>query len=145
MGFGLRPPRAGLRRTLPGALAAVRSVSPVSSVVPKDDSTRFRRAVAIDESLVKIGERNAYFWLARDIDSGEIVSFRCSFTASPEDSADFCLSILRRCQERPAVRLGKGANYPKGLKNPDLQFEVETPPSPGITQMLRRFFLSGRI
>jgi hypothetical protein len=109
-----------------------------------DETPKPRRAVAIDESRAVIGIRDAYFWLARDIDSGEVISFRCSFTGSPEDSAEFCLSILHRCTTRPIVRLGKGDNYPKGLKNLDLQFEVEAQPAGGITQLFKRLFFSGR-
>jgi len=109
-----------------------------------DGTPEPRRAVAIDESRMTIGESDAYLWLARDIDSGEVISFRCSFTGSPEDSADFCMSILRRCTNRPTLRLGRGDNYPRGLKNLDLHFELETPPASSLADILRRLFLPGR-
>jgi hypothetical protein len=97
-----------------------------------------RRSVAVDESVARIGGGPAYLWLARDIDSGRTLAFRCSFTGSPEDSAAFANLVLDTCVNRPAVRLGKGPNKPRALKNLDLYFQMEG--GSGVVQIIQKIF-----
>ncbi|MDV3277492.1 MAG: hypothetical protein LYZ69_03375 [Nitrososphaerales archaeon] len=109
----------------------------IASLLPKGER-KHRRFVAIDESVIRIGGGPSYLWLARDVDSGETISFRCSFSGSPEDSAAFAGSVLENCSNRPAARLGRGANRPKALKNLDFYFQTEGPS--GVVQMIQRIF-----
>ncbi len=112
------------------------------SVLPSPGK-KYRRCVAIDESRERFNGRNAFFWLARDVDSGELLTFRCSLTGAPEDGAKFVGSVLQFCSSRPLVRVGRGPNYPRGLKNLDLQFQIDTTPSgpSTIRQKIGKWFL----
>ena len=104
---------------------------------------KHRRCIAIDETEARFSGRVGFFWLARDADTGELMTFRCSLSGSPEDGAKFIDSVLRFCTNRPLVRVGRGANYPRALKNLDLQFQIDTTainPS-GIREKIGRWFL----
>jgi putative transposase len=89
--------------------------------LPKDEK-RSRKTVAIDGSDVNIGGKAYHLWLARDVDSGEIMTFQASPDASVEDGARFLAMVAAQCTNTPYVRLGTGPNAPRGLANLDLYF-----------------------
>src|SRR5437867_13438314 len=92
---------------------------------------KHRRCIAIDETEARFSGRVGFFWLARDADTGELMTFRCSLSGSPEDGAKFIDSVVRFCTNRPLVGVGRGASYPRALKNLDVQFHTDaTPVSP---------------
>jgi len=93
--------------------------------LPKEQR-RYRRAVAIDGSDVSIEGSHYHVWLARDVETGEIMSFQASPGASAEDGAKFLASVASQCVNRPLLRLGTGGNHPRGLLNLDLYFESES-------------------
>ncbi|HYC11860.1 MAG TPA: hypothetical protein VEC02_04280, partial [Nitrososphaerales archaeon] len=70
------------------------------------EAKKFRREVAIDGSDVSIEGRRYYLWLARDVDSGEILVFHGSPTGSAEDGARFLAAVGSLCSNRPVARLG---------------------------------------
>ncbi len=90
---------------------------------------RFRREVAIEGAGVGINGRRFYVWLARDVETGEIMAFHASPNTSAEDGARFLSSVGAQCANRPLVRLGVGAYYPRGLVNLDLYFQTSQSPS----------------
>jgi hypothetical protein len=99
----------------------------------------FRRCVAIDGSDVPMNERLYHVWLARDVDSGEIMSFQASPDASVDDGAKFLAGVAAQCENRPLLRLGTGPNHPKGLMNLDLYFQ--TAPAQSFITRLGRLIL----
>ena len=96
----------------------------------------FRRCVAIDGADAAMNGRLYHVWLARDVDSGEIMSFQASPDASAEDGAKFLASVAAQCENRPFLRLGAGSNHPRGLVNLDLYFQT-APPQSFITRIGR--------
>ena len=94
-----------------------------------EESRRFRRVVAIDGAEVNLEGRGFYLWLARDVDSGEIMAFHASPGPSVEDGAKFLAAVAAQCNNRPLLRPGAGPNYPRGLINLDLYFQPTSPPS----------------
>jgi transposase-like protein len=101
-----------------------------------------RRTVSIDENVVYLNASlQAVVWLARDVDSGEILSFRCSVNRSPEDGKKFIDSVLAACTGRPLLRVGRGPAFPHTLKSLDLYFQIDT--SGTIRQRISNFFLGG--
>ena len=105
--------------------------------LPKEEKKN-RRSVAIDGSDVRIGGRAFHVWLARDVDSGEIMTFQASPDASAEDGVRFLSSVGSQCSNRPLLRLGTGPNSPRGLTNLDLYFQ--NPGSQSIIERLGRLF-----
>jgi hypothetical protein len=84
-----------------------------------------RRAIAIDGADVALGEKQFHLWLARDVDSGGILTFQASPGASVEDGARFLSVVASQCENKPLLKLGHGVNEPKGLVNLDLYFTTE--------------------
>jgi putative transposase len=99
---------------------------------------RHRRIVAIDGSDISFGGKEYHVWLARDVDSGDIMAFQASPDASALDGTKFLSAVAAQCDNRPTVRLGYGQNRPRGLVNLDLYFEGLNPES--IMERLGRFF-----
>ena len=104
--------------------------------MPREKKT-FRRLVAIDGTDVELDRSTYHLWLARDVDSGEIMSFQASPGASAEDGARFLADIAAQCENAPLLRLGDGTNRPRGLLNLDLYFR--TTPDQSILTRLGRF------
>lgn len=125
----------------------------ISHVAVHDASKSIMGAIATPEKkrrLVTIEENTAYLnsqqqgliWLARDADSGEILSFRCSVTHSPEDGKKFIESVLAVCTDRPILRVGRGPSFPNSLRNLDLHFQIETTST--FRQKISNFFLGSK-
>ena len=104
-----------------------------------EESKRFRREVAVDGKDVRFDGRTFHLWLARDVDSGEILEFGASPDAAPDDGARFLARVAAQCANRPILRLGEGQNAPRGLMNLDLYFQNATPQS--LMERLGRIFL----
>lgn len=108
--------------------------------LPKEER-RYRRSVAIDGSDVAVNGSTYHLWLARDVESGEIMTFQASPDASAEDGAKFLANVASQCANKPVLRLGEGANHPRGLVNLDLYFQ--TAPNQSIIMRLGRLILGG--
>ena len=114
-------------------------LSLVTSLPPEERKSR--REVAIDGSDVELDGRNYYIWLARDVDSGEFLSFQGSPTGSVEDGSRFLAAVATQCSNRPVVRLGSEPNRPKGLLNLDLYFQSS--PGSSLIGRIGRIFMGG--
>jgi len=91
---------------------------------------RKRRLVGIDENFAYLNsDRDCVLWMAKDVDTGEILSLRCSITRSAEDRKKFIDSVLGVCVDRPLLRVGRGPSFPHTLTNLDLYFQIDTTPT----------------
>ncbi len=101
-----------------------------------------RRLVTIEENVAYLNSAlQGVVWMATDADTGEILSFRCSVSRSPEDGKKFIESVLAVCTERPLLRVGRGPNFPNSLRSLDLYFQIDT--SSTIRQRISNFFHVG--
>ena len=112
-------------------------VSLVTSL-PREER-RYRRSVAIDGADVPVDGKGYHLWLARDLETGEIMAFQASPDASAADGARFLAGVAAQCTNRPLLKLGVGPNDPRGLLNLDLYFQ--TIPNQSIIVKLGRLFL----
>jgi hypothetical protein len=100
-----------------------------------------RRLVGIEENVAYLNVTlQGVIWMARDIESGEILSFRCSASRSPEDGKKFIDSVLATCLGRPILRVGRGPSFPNSLRSLDLYFQIDTAT---VRQRISNFFLGG--
>jgi len=105
---------------------------------------RKSRTVTIEENAASLNsETRGVIWLARDLDSGEILSIRCSVNRSPQDGKKFIDSVLAVCTGRPLLRVGRGPNYPNSLRSLDYYFQIDTTATATIRQRISNFFLGG--
>ena len=118
----------------------------ITTSLPKDVK-KHRWSVAIDGSDVVLDGRTYHVWLARDVDTGEIMTFQGSPDASAEDGARFLANVASQCANHPLLRLGSGQQRPRGLVNLDLYFEAMPAPAPNqsIITRLGRLFLGNGI
>ena len=101
-----------------------------------------RRLVTIEENVAYLNSKQqGVVWMARDADSGEILSFRCSVSRSAEDGKKFIDSVLAVCTGRPLLRVGRGPNFPHSLRSLDLYFQIDTTAT--IRERISNFFLGG--
>jgi len=85
------------------------------------------RMVTIEENVADLNSNlQGVLWLARDADSGEVISIRCSLNRSPEDGKKFIESVLAVCTGRPVLRVGRGPSFPSSLRSLDLYFRIDT-------------------
>jgi putative transposase len=103
-------------------IAARDSYFSLLTSLPREER-KFRRAVAVDGSDVNINGSSYHLWLARDYESGSILTFQASPDASAEDGNRFLASVASQCENKPNLKLGEGPNHPRGLVNFDLYFQ----------------------
>jgi len=72
---------------------------------------RFRRAVALDETVVKLHGFRAYIWSALDVDSGEILAVYASWSRNMIIAMKFTRIVLNRCLNKPLVIVDKSPWY----------------------------------
>ncbi|HKT21987.1 MAG TPA: hypothetical protein VJR06_05180 [Nitrososphaerales archaeon] len=108
--------------------------------LPQEEK-RYRRVVAIDGADVTVEGDTYHIWLARDVDTGEIMCFQASPDASADDGARFLANVAAQCTNRPALKLGAGPTSPRGLMNLDLYFQLPAGQGPSFINRLGRFFL----
>ena len=114
----------------------------LTTSLPREERKQ-RRSVAIDGSDAVVGGKTFHVWLARDVDSGEIMSFQASPDASADDGARFLSNVAAMCANKPLLRLGTGANHPRGLVNLDLYFQFA--PNQSIIMRLGRLLLGNGV
>ena len=116
----------------------------LTTSLPKDERKN-RRSVAIDGADITIEGRGYHVWLARDVDTGEIMTFQGSPDASAEDGAKFLANVGSQCANRPLLRLGIGTHHPRGLVNLDLYFQCCPTPNRSIITRLGRLLLGNGV
>ena len=64
---------------------------------------RFRDAVAVDETVVKMHGLRAYVWSAVDVVSGEILAIYASWSRNILIAMKFLRTVLDRCLNKPLI------------------------------------------
>lgn len=90
---------------------------------------RERREVALDGEDIDLDGKKFHLWLARDVGTGEIMTFHASPGPTAEDGARFLAEVGSMCTNKPIVKLGSGDRAPKEIANLDLYFQRTPPPS----------------
>ena len=79
--------------------------------------------VAVDETKLKIEDREVYVWAAVDVDTFEIVHIEVSPGRSDLDALLFLKTVLKRCRGRPVIVVDRGPWYNWSLDELDLPCE----------------------
>ena len=85
-----------------------------------------RRAIALDETKVKLEGKQVYLWTAVDVDTKEVIAVHLSRTRCGLDTYSFLKKVLRFCDNKPLVIGDKATWYPWAIKRLGLQFKHET-------------------
>lgn len=87
---------------------------------------KHRTAIAIDETMVKIGDEWYYLWAAIDIETWEILGVYLSRGRSHLDTLMFLKKVLKYCENKPYVYVDGGPWYPWALDRLGLEWEHKT-------------------
>ena len=84
---------------------------------------KWRRAIAIDETKVKLENKQIYVWNAIDIDEGTILAVHVSTTRTSIDDYYFLKKILKFCENKPLIIVDKGPWYRFALERLGLEYK----------------------
>jgi len=87
---------------------------------------KYREAIAIDETKIKIHGKWHYLWAAIDINSWEILAIYISPSRSCYDTLLFLRMVLRWCVNKPHVYVDGGPWYRWALQRLGLSWEHKT-------------------
>ena len=62
---------------------------------------RERRPVAADEAAEKVNGREVYVWAAMDVDTGELLAIKATWSRSSMDALLFLGRVLEACTNKP--------------------------------------------
>jgi len=77
---------------------------------------KVRKAIAMDETKLKIGKEQWFVWSAIDLESGEILAVHLSKGRSYLDTLCFLRQLTKACSNRPLVYVDRGPWYPWALE-----------------------------
>nr|BAJ46812.1 transposase [Candidatus Caldarchaeum subterraneum] len=89
-------------------------------------SKRFRRIIAVDETVITINGYRSYIWSAIDVDSVEILAIYASRGRSILNALSFLKTVLKTCENKPLIVVDRGRWYPWALKRLGLEYVHET-------------------
>ena len=98
---------------------------------------RRRRAVAVDETVLKLGGAWLYVWAAVDAFSREVLAIRASFQRMDLDAEAFLRIVLKTCEDKPLILVDKGPWYPNALRRLRLRWRHE---AFGLRNRVERWF-----
>jgi len=87
---------------------------------------RFRTAVAVDETKVKVVGGEVYVWSARDVASREVLTTYVSYARSNLTADLFLRRVSERCLNRPLILVDRGPWYPYALEAQGFHYRHET-------------------
>ena len=82
-----------------------------------------RRAVAVDETKVKLESNQIYIWNAIDVDDRSILAVHVSRSRSSLDAIYFLKRILERCENKPLILVDKSPWYRFALERLGLEYK----------------------
>ena len=85
-----------------------------------------RKLIAIDETKLKLENRQIFVWSARDVETGEILFVWASDGRSSFHAYVFLKEVLKHCENRPEVVVDRGFWYLWALNRLGLRYEHET-------------------
>ncbi|MEM2751343.1 MAG: DDE-type integrase/transposase/recombinase, partial [Nitrososphaerales archaeon] len=91
--------------------------------VLKEPERKLRRTIAIDETKTKLHSEQVYVWMARDVDTREVLAVRVSYTRSALDAELFLKQVLQYCENKPLILVDHGPWYVDALKRLGLDYE----------------------
>jgi len=102
-----------------------------------DVRPRSRRAVAMDETKLKVMGCQLYVWAAIDVKTRELLAIRASWQRSVLDADLFLRQVLKTCVNKPLILVDRGPWYPQALRDHRLRWRHQTF---GLRNPIERWF-----
>ena len=87
---------------------------------------KHRRAVAVDETKVKLENQWVYIWNAIDVDNREVIAVHVSTTRTSLDVLYFLRRVLECCENEPLILVDGGPWYRWALQRLGLRYDHQT-------------------
>ena len=87
---------------------------------------KHRRAVAVDETKVKLENQWVYIWNAIDVDNREVIAVHVSTTRTSLDALYFLRRVLECCENEPLILVDGGPWYRWALQRLGLRYDHQT-------------------
>lgn len=84
---------------------------------------RWRRAVAIDETEVKLENNQIHIWNAIDVDSRVVLAVYVSETRTNLYAMYFLKEVLKKCENKPMILVDRDPWYRLALKRLSLGYK----------------------
>ena len=94
--------------------------------VIKHPRNRKRRLIAIDETKIKLENKQIFVWAAIDVDSKECLAIWASDGRSSFHAYVFLREVLRYCENKPEIVVDRGFWYLWALQRLGLNYRHET-------------------
>jgi len=88
-----------------------------------DVEKKERRAIAVDETKIKLENEQIFLWIAIDVDDKKILSVYLSKSRSGLDTILFLKRTLKHCTNKPRIIADKGPWYPWAIKRLGLEYD----------------------
>jgi len=89
--------RYGRKPSHSSVLNWARALGSVGWTIPP----RGRRPIAVDEAAGKVNGREVYVWAAIDVDTGELLAIKATWSRSSLDALPFLGRVLGACTNKP--------------------------------------------
>ena len=94
--------------------------------VIKQPKKKSRRLIAVDETKIKLENKQIFVWSAIDADSKECLAIWASDRRSSFHACVFLREILRYCENKPEIVVDRGFWYRWALQRLGLSYRHET-------------------
>ena len=93
----------------PISKSAVHYLAKKVSEVRVAKEPRYRRCIAVDETMLRVKKSYVYIWSAVDVDSSrELLALEASYGRSSLNAPSFLKKALRMCTNKPLVIVDRG-------------------------------------
>lgn len=113
-------------------------VQKLKGLVRNDASrVKVRRAIAVDETKLKVNGQHLFIWAAIDVDSREILAVDASWQRSAMNAEHVLKKALTLCLNKPLILVDKGPWYLDALQSLQLEWMHITR---GLRNRVERWF-----
>ena len=122
---------------IPGGQDVVRRWVHRFAGLPSLLKPKVRRAIAVDETKLKVNGQHLFVWAAIDVDSREVLAVDASWQRSIMNAGHILKKALRSCLNKPVILVDNGSWYHDALKNLRLKWKHVTR---GLRNRIERWF-----
>ena len=122
---------------VPASREAVRQWVHRFAELPSMLKPKVRRAIAVDETKLKVNGSHLFVWAAIDVDSREVLAVDASWQRSIMNAEHILKKALRSCLNKPLILVDKGPWYHDALKSLGLKWKHITH---GMRNRIERWF-----
>ena len=109
--FGLSLRKTSLFMSLFEEISAVRKYYHRLKYILKQPRKKERRLIAVDETIVMVGDKKVFVWAAIDVETKECLGIWVSMARHQFIVSKFIRMVLRYCKNKPTFIVDKGVWY----------------------------------